>query len=177
MKDTIWHWIAVGIIALIGLIVLSSCGTTPDQRDDVFQYLTEIIESLPTPTPTPEPTAVPEPTPAPPPQDGKHSLEGSQRLLVKPASDNTGNLVILLPSKWNNSFRDVWIEANGTRYNDTGRRNVNGVGTYNSNGNRRHIWFNQSGASIGNGVLVVTLEDGVRRLPRNFGVRTEIVER
>src|SRR6056297_2856870 len=77
-----------GIIAVIVMLIVSflTGGCTTAQRQS-------IIDLIPTATPEPEVTATPEPQPtATPPKDGKYSTEGSQRLLVKPASDNTGNL-------------------------------------------------------------------------------------
>ena len=94
---------------------------------------------------------------------------------MKPRSDNEpNNLVILLPAKWNNSFRDVWLEdQNGIRHNDTGRRNIN-LGD-NNNGYRRHIWFKKPGDVIGRGTLVVVLSSETKRLEYNFAKRTEKV--
>ena len=135
-----------------------------------------VLDNLPEPEPpvieepVPEPPVVVEPEPEQPAQ--QHSEEGSQNLLVKPKADTSGNLVVLLPAKWNNDFRDVWlIDKNGTRHNDTGRRNINPPP--HDNGNRRHIWFKKSGASYGNGTLVVVLKSGTKRLQHNFGKRTE----
>ena len=144
------------IACAIGSIILVGCASL-DQPD--------VPELEPPVVVTPDAPPVVEPT-------QQHSEQGDQRLLVKPKADNTGKLVILLPAAWNNDFRDVWlIDRNGTRHNDTGRRNINKGKS--SNGNRRHVWFKKSGASFGNGTLVVVLTTGTKRLQYNFATRTE----
>jgi len=199
MNEPWRRYVFIVVTALLAIILMPSCRTTHETNPDYPELLPrnpdgtvdweeaervarEIWEEANPPKvePTPEPTPAPEPDE--PEWDGRYSEEGSQRLLVKPESDNNGNLVVLLPAAWNNSFRDVWIEGtDGRRHDDTGRRNINvnpdGSRPHNSNGNRRHIWFRSPGPDIGTGTLVVTLADGVRRIDRNFADRSEVVER
>ena len=133
-----------------------------------------VLDNLPEPEPpvveepVPEPPVIVEPEPEPVVEPDKRWPEdGSQELYSKRNSDNTGNLVVLLPSKWSNIFVDVWlIDKNGKKHKDTGRRNIN-LGS-NNNGFRRHCWFNEKGQVYGQGILVVVLTTGKKEIPINF---------
>ena len=144
--------------AIFVCALLTGCSTVLEKWPD--------ISSIPDQPEPPPVVVVPDVPPAVEPTR-QWPENGSQVLYGKRNSDNTGNLVVLLPSKWSNIFVDVWIiDKNGKRHNDSGRRNIN-LGD-NNNGFRRHCWFGVPGQDIGKGTLVVVLTTGEKRIPMDF---------
>lgn len=87
-------------------------------------------------------------TPEPVPVDDKGTVaaadrNGSQVFLWKPVSDSNGNLVVILPAKFNNLI-DGPVTVNGTP----------GRFTSVANGNRSHWRFDKPGSAFGNSVVV-----------------------
>lgn len=87
-------------------------------------------------------------TPEPVPVDDKGTVaaadrNGSQAFLWKPVSDSNGNLVVILPAKFNNLI-DGPVTVNGT------------PGRFSSvaNGNRSHWRFDKPGGAFGSNVVV-----------------------
>lgn len=87
-------------------------------------------------------------TPDPVPVDDKGTVaaadrNGSQVFLWKPVSDSNGNLVVILPAKFNNLI-DGPVTVNGTP----------GRFTSVANGNRSHWRFDKPGSAFGSNVVV-----------------------
>jgi hypothetical protein len=93
-------------------------------------------------------------TPDPVPVDDKGTVasadrNGSQTFLWKPVSDSNGNLVVILPAKFNNLI-DGPVKVNGT----PGRFSAV------ANGNRSHWRFDKPGAAFGSNVVVTWTATG-----------------
>jgi hypothetical protein len=151
----------------LALLTAFGCGD-PDDPDCIcppeFEEFCEC--STPTPTPTPEPTITPTPTPTatpepdpinpPPPTNPKckaKPMRATNGFLWKPQSENTGDLVVLLPNKFQKPFDTVTAERkDGKR--DRGR--FNGF----ANGNRQHWFFPRPGGKYKNNSNVIAKETG-----------------
>lgn len=109
-----------GVVCSMVVMLLGGCGDIDCKRLDDGTF--ECLPVTPTPTPeaTPEPT--PEPTPAPTPPRERNpnctrimGTDGPGGFLWKPRGENSGNLVILLPGKFQSEFETVTVFRDNRR--------------------------------------------------------------
>lgn len=113
-------------------------------KPERFECKPDGPDPLPDPPDPEDPGPVPEPQPDPEPTPG----QGSNAFLWKPASDNDGRLVVLLPA---------WVIDPANPGGSPGTLIVmaeRGVFRSYANGNRAHYRFSKPGAAYGRDVLV-----------------------